>query len=195
MPSLEIGSDNMLRVLALRNSETLAFINDATVTATLLDAIGGTEQTVQTWPLTLNYRDVSASDVGGEAALRTLVKSVDGNFDLTLTVGSTNNLTLAAGDFVWFYHWEYLIWQVRGAITANAGADVTLHVIPFLAATDKLPTKVSPKFVGEPIELVDGTYQGLLQDTLVLVDGTKYVATVDIDDTTGALQKTMHLGK
>jgi len=49
-----IGNDNLLTVDELKNAATGAYINDATVTATLTDA-DGTEVTGQTWPTTLAY--------------------------------------------------------------------------------------------------------------------------------------------
>ncbi len=52
-------SDNLLELDGLQDALTLAFINNATVTARVLDR-AGTEVTGQTWPLTLGY--VAASD-------------------------------------------------------------------------------------------------------------------------------------
>lgn len=49
-----IGNDNLLTVDALTNAATGAYVNNATVTATLKDA-DGTNVSGQTWPLSLAY--------------------------------------------------------------------------------------------------------------------------------------------
>ncbi len=53
------GNDNILELDGLRNEITGAFLNAATVTATLVDS-GGVNVTGQSWPLALDY--VSDSD-------------------------------------------------------------------------------------------------------------------------------------
>lgn len=53
------GNDNIIKVTGLRDAESAAYLNGATVTVTLLDEndveVGG-----ETWPLAMNY--VAASD-------------------------------------------------------------------------------------------------------------------------------------
>jgi hypothetical protein len=51
---LLIDNDNVLEVNGLRNAVTDAFINNATISATLKD-IAGVAIAGQTWPLTLPY--------------------------------------------------------------------------------------------------------------------------------------------
>lgn len=55
-----IQSDNIIEVTGVTNAATGAFLNDATVTLTLLDAALETPIIGQTWPLELSY--ITASD-------------------------------------------------------------------------------------------------------------------------------------
>lgn len=52
--SLKLNSDNVLEVNGLFDSLTSAYVNDATVVATLYDR-DGVEVTGQSWPLALPY--------------------------------------------------------------------------------------------------------------------------------------------
>ena len=51
---LFIDNDNLLALTGLKNYVTSAYINDATVTATLYDA-SGVEVAGQTWPVSMAY--------------------------------------------------------------------------------------------------------------------------------------------
>lgn len=53
------SSDNLLELDGLKNAATDAYINDASVSVTLVDA-GGTEVVGQTWPTTMIYVPLSS---------------------------------------------------------------------------------------------------------------------------------------
>lgn len=182
-----ISNDNVLRLLGLRSSEDLSFIEDATVTARLLDAIGGTEISGQSWPLSMPVVDLSARSVGGDSTTPTVITASKG-LDVTVTVGATNGLDLAAGNFVWVLHKESYIWRVRLSKTASADATgVVLHLDPF----DWPEGEDEPKSVGgkgEVLELVQGVYKGNLDDALLLTTGTKYFAEISVNAPTQGLQ-------
>lgn len=57
--SLIIDTDNVIELSAFQNETDDSYINDATVTVTLL-TMGGTEVSGGAWPLTMSY--VAASD-------------------------------------------------------------------------------------------------------------------------------------
>ena len=57
--SLIVETDNLIELDGLQDQSTSAYINDATVTVTLLDS-SGSEVSGETWPLTMSY--VAASD-------------------------------------------------------------------------------------------------------------------------------------
>jgi hypothetical protein len=57
--SLIVETDNLIELDGLQDQSTSAYINDATVTVTLLDS-SGSEVAGETWPLTMGY--VAASN-------------------------------------------------------------------------------------------------------------------------------------
>jgi hypothetical protein len=54
METIIDASDNLLKVSGLKNEATGAYLNSATLTATLYDT-GGTEIVGETWPISLSY--------------------------------------------------------------------------------------------------------------------------------------------
>lgn len=65
--TLYVGNDTVLEVKGLKNEVTGAFLNAATVTATLSDSASGAEVSGQSWPVTLAY--VAGSDGDYRATL------------------------------------------------------------------------------------------------------------------------------
>ena len=88
------GNSGVLQIDALKNAQTDAYINDATVEATLVDRTD-TEVSGQTWPLTLSY--VAASD----GTYRGVVEE-----DLSVVVSApyTAKITVTSGVLV--AYWE-----------------------------------------------------------------------------------------
>lgn len=81
---LYLQSDNLLEVTGLQNVATGAYINNATVTVTLVDA-GGTAVSGQSWPATLSY--VSGSNGDYRVTLEdTLSLSENGTYVPRVTV-------------------------------------------------------------------------------------------------------------
>jgi hypothetical protein len=56
-----VGNTNILDLLGLKNATTGAWINDATVTLTVKDAVGA-EITGESWPQAMNYVSGSNGD-------------------------------------------------------------------------------------------------------------------------------------
>ena len=68
-------NDNLLEVDLLKNVDTAAYINNATVTATLKDA-SGNNVVGETWPLTMSY--VAASNGKYRAKLKDTLTLIPG---------------------------------------------------------------------------------------------------------------------
>lgn len=60
-----ISSDNIIEVTGVLNVPAGTYINNASVTVTLVDATTGVEVTGQTWPLALSYVSGSNGDYRG----------------------------------------------------------------------------------------------------------------------------------
>jgi hypothetical protein len=60
-----IGSDQLLEVAGLKDPVTGAYVNTATVRATMYEPDGVTVVQGQTWPLTLSYVAASDGDYNG----------------------------------------------------------------------------------------------------------------------------------
>lgn len=88
------GNSGVLQIGALKNAQTDAYINDATVEATVVDRHDA-EVTGQSWPLTLSY--VAASD----GIYRGVIES-----DLTVVVGGTYTAQVTATSGVLVGYWE-----------------------------------------------------------------------------------------
>lgn len=58
------GSDNRLSLVGLKNASTGVFINNATVTCTLINK-SGNQLTGQSWPLSMGYVGASNGDYAG----------------------------------------------------------------------------------------------------------------------------------
>lgn len=69
-------TDNVLKVSGLINSVSSSYLNSATVTATIIDAISSAQVTGETWPIALSY--VSASNGDYRATLTNSLAFVDG---------------------------------------------------------------------------------------------------------------------
>lgn len=184
---LYIDNDNTIRLLGLKLEATLAFINDATVTVTVLDAIGGTPVSGPTWPVNMSYIGLAADSMGGEAGGPTVIKSIAG-FDLEVTVGTSNALLLGAGRFLQVLHTDD-IWRVLRAASGGVGTDVVLHVEPIIAVDSRgRALKTIKGNAGEEVYIVDGSYQGTLQETMVLTAGTTYYGEITVDAPTEGVQ-------
>jgi hypothetical protein len=174
-------NDHSLQLIGLMNEATQAYENGATVQGRILDGPAGTEIAGLTFPLTMTYVDPTTDTVGGEAGGETIIKSVSGS-DLIVTVGTTNNLTLAAGRFIRALHSD-VVWRVVLAATGTATQDATIHVDPVIwpqnsSENASKPGNMENLIVGEVIEIVDGTYSGTLDKALQIVKGTTYYAEV-----------------
>lgn len=88
------GNSTVLEIDALTNAQTAAYINDATVEATLVDR-SDAEVSGQSWPLTLSY--VAASDGTYRGVLEE---------DLVVVAGApyTAKITATSGSLVGY--WE-----------------------------------------------------------------------------------------
>jgi hypothetical protein len=182
---LYIDNDHNLRLAGLRNEATWAFINDATVTCTLYNGLDATrtEITGQSWPLTMAYVDPTTDTVGGDATTPTTITSVSG-FDFTVTVGANTALDLSAGQLVEVLHDEGNKWKVVRDVAGNAAATgVVVHVEPFIWTTEGEPWAVTAT-TGELLLLTDGTYKGVLDETLVITKGQKVYAEILVDAAT-----------
>ncbi len=179
MPSLYFGSnDHSLQLIGLRNSSTHAYDNGATVQGRVLDGPEGAEIGGLTWPLVMPYVDPLTDTVGGEASGPTVVKSVS-ELDLTVTVGTTTALALAAGRYVRVLH-SALYWRVIVAASGAVGADVVLHLEPVSwpipsgqTELTAMPIEVTGT-IGEIVEIIDGTYSATLDKALLVVKGQTY---------------------
>lgn len=60
-----IGSDQLLTVSGLKDPVTNAFVNTATVRATMYHADGTTQVVGQPWPLVLSYAPASSGNYAG----------------------------------------------------------------------------------------------------------------------------------
>lgn len=74
---IRISSDNLFEIRGLRNNADQSFVNDATVELTLLDEIGGTELSGQSWPLVLSY--LAGSDGVYQGTIQDTVVADDGD--------------------------------------------------------------------------------------------------------------------
>ena len=81
---IQIDNDNYLQVSGLRNGATAAYVNDATVTATLKDS-AGTDVPGQAWPLGLSYVP------GSDGVYRGVLQD-----SLTLTAGDEYKTVITA---------------------------------------------------------------------------------------------------
>ena len=177
-----IENDLNLYLLGLHNPETMGFINSATVEGTLLEGKADGAEVTGSWPLSMPNVDVAGAGetVGGEAGGETVVKTSVGR-DVTVTVGSTNALSLSAGTIVEFPHDPSTKWRLAVAASAAADADVKLHLQPLIwdkEEDEDEPEAVPASGIGEPIILTEGIYKGVLESTLPLTERTRYTAKV-----------------
>ena len=82
MHIIYISNDNLLTLDALTNTADSSFINDATVTVTLVDSTG-TEVTGETWPLAMSY--VSSSNGKYQATLTDSLSLSKGTYTAQIT--------------------------------------------------------------------------------------------------------------
>lgn len=94
--AIYLSNDNLLEIDGLKNTATDAYINNATVTATLVDE-GGTAVVGETWPITLSY--VSGSDGKYRGTLKDTLS-------LTAGLGYTAQITADGGADLKGY-WEF----------------------------------------------------------------------------------------
>jgi hypothetical protein len=178
---LFIDNDHSLQLVGLKNASTHAYLVAATVELTLLaGSETGAEVPGVVWPVALGYVDPSADDIGGEAANPTTVKSVRG-WDMTVTVGATTPLSLSAGRFIHVLHSDYF-WRVIRAATGAADADVELHLEPVTWPGDEDEPTAALGTTGEIVEIIDGTYSGIMDKAVTLTDGEDYVAKIIADE-------------
>ena len=167
---LLIGNDHLLYLTGLRDARDYSFVLTATVSASVLDAKGGS-MISGGGPVSLALVSIGTDDIGGTAASPTTVKSVDG-FDAVVTVGPTTALDLSAGRLLRVLH-DPQVWKLRRDASGAADSDVTLHLEPFIWEGRTRPRKL--KLVeGEVIEIEDGTYVGTLDAAFSVEDGETY---------------------
>lgn len=159
------GNDHLVQVLGAENEATLAYIESATVTAQLLTVAGGA--VTGGGPVTLSNQ--TPGDVGGtgnDTVAKTRARA--GSKSVVVTIGATNPMSLAAGDWVRFHgHEEPYV--LSYAASGSAGSDVTL----FLEAPLRRDVKV-----GEPLEAVGGVYEGTIEDTADISAGISYIVRI-----------------
>lgn len=81
-----MNSDNIIKVVSLKDGETGAYINDATVSVTLKDS-SAVDVVGETWPLTMSY--VTGSDGQYKATLiDTLTLTQDAEYTEIVTIVS-----------------------------------------------------------------------------------------------------------
>lgn len=178
---LFIDNDHSLQLIGLKNSSTHAYFVAATVELTLLaGSETGSEVAGLSWPMALTYVDPSADDIGGETANPTTVKSVRG-WDMTVTVGATNALSISAGRFIRVLHSEHF-WRVVRAAAGAADADVVLHLEPITWPEDEDEPTAALGTTGEIVEVVDGSYSGVMDKAVTLADGEDYIAKIIADE-------------
>lgn len=178
---LFIDNDHSLQLIGLEDSSTKAFLVAATVELTLLaDSETGSEVSGVVWPVTLGYVDPSADDIGGEAANPTTVKSVRGQ-DMTVTVGATTALSLSAGRFIRVLHSEHF-WRLIRDASAAADDEVVLHLEPIAWPADEDEPTAVVGTTGEIVEIIDGSYSGIMDKAVLLVDGKDYFAKIVADE-------------
>ena len=90
--NLYIDNDNLLSVTGLKNASSGSYMNDATVTATLVDSTG-TTVTGQTFPVTLSY--VADTDGNYQATLEDALSLNEGSV-YTATISATTSSGLSA---------------------------------------------------------------------------------------------------
>jgi hypothetical protein len=167
---LLIGNDHLLYLTGTRDAQDYSFVLTATVSATVLDAKGGSAITGG-GPISLSLVSIGTDDIGGTPASPTTIKSTDG-FDVVVTVGATNALDLSAGRLLRALH-DPNVWKLRLDAAGAVDADVTLHLEPFIWGGRTRPRKL--KLVeGEVIEIEDGTYVGILDKAFDAEDGKTY---------------------
>lgn len=184
MPSIFVGdNDHSIQLLALMNEATQLYDNGATVTCEgVLSSLGGTSIGGLSFPVAMGYVNPSPDTVGGEAGGETVVESVSG-FDITVTVGTTNALSLTAGRFLRVLH-SGIFWVLNEDASGIAGATVVLHLEPVSWPIGSGQTEATARpteaegTVGEIVEILDGVYSATLDKALLTVKGTKYWAQV-----------------
>lgn len=174
---LFIDNDHSLQLVGLTDPSDHSYVIAATVEATLLDGSQtGSEVSGGAWPLELGYVDPSPDDIGGDVATPTVVKSTRG-WDLTVTVGATTALSLAAGRIVRVLH-SGQFWRLVRIASGSAAADVVLHLEPFVWPDDEdEPTAVAAT-AGEIVEIVDGVYSGVMDKAVAIVEDKEYFAKI-----------------
>ena len=90
--NLYMDNDNLLSVTGLKNASSGSYMNDATVTATLVDSTG-TTVTGQTFPVTLSY--VADTDGNYQATLDDALSLTEGSV-YTATISATTSSGLTA---------------------------------------------------------------------------------------------------
>lgn len=168
--ALYIGNDHVLYLLGLRAEADWTWEAGATVSASVLDEPGGSTITGG-GPVSLSYQGLALDTVGGTTADPTVVKATS-KMDLQVTVGSTNDLQLSAGRFLFILHDIGTIWRVRRDVTISAGTDGWVHLEPFQWSAAR-PTKVKAT-TGELVEILDGVYKGTLDAAFSAEAGVTY---------------------
>lgn len=169
---LYLNNDHSLYVTNLRDGDTYAFLNAASVTAKVL-AAKGDAAAITGGDVSLTYVDPSdtGDSIGGVAATDPTTIQSTSKMDLEVTVGANDDLDLTAGRFIAPLHSD-TIWRVRKNVVILAGATGWIHLEPFRWPASE-PTKVKMT-VGEELEIIDGSYKGTLDKAVALVDGTTY---------------------
>jgi len=171
---LWLGNDNALWLIGLQSATDESFVLDATVTGQLRqgDPAGSI---VASSSISLSIVSNGSDSVGGTPTSPTIVKSVSA-FAVTVTVGATNALALAAGRFLRFAGKDE-VWRLELAAAGAAGTAVKLY-LEHGAWSGELPSDSVEVELGDALVLLAGNYKGILPSTLVLTDGETYYSEV-----------------